>query len=464
VRDALDRGYYERGDAPGQGHRNGHRSHRLKSAEGGLESSAPQVAGLAQPFRSALRAHLKGHTEALEGLAVEMLARGLSVRDIEDAFKDETGRLLLSRTAVCEIGKQLWEDYQAFKSRDLAEYDIAYLFIDGIAERIRPGQRREPVLAAWGFTFDGRKVLLHLMAGSKEDAETVSAFFQDMRNRGLGDPLLVVSDGAPGVIKAIEVCFPRSTRQRCLTGLLKNPGFREIHPDLVGLLGEPHEMLGRKERRQPELFIAGSLRDVLPDDHVLVRVDRVLDLSWLHDEIADLYDAAAGRPSIDPEVAVRLMLAGFLLGIVHDRRLLREAQVNLAIRWFCGYGLHEALPDHSSLTRIRQRWGAERFRRIFERTVRACVDAKIAKGEVVHVDASLTGPTSAGRVSRFATSRWSAANTRRRRTRPRRSAARAASPRRSAPPTPTPPWRPAPATGGWSRPTSSMPWSTTCAA
>ena len=222
VRDALDRGYYERGDAPGQGHRNGHRTHRLKSAEGGLEYSAPQVAGLAQPFRSALRDHLKGHTEALESLSVEMLARGLSVRDIEDAFKDETGRLLLSRTAVSEIGKQLWEDYQAFKSRDLAEYDIAYLFIDGIAERIRPGQRREPVLAAWGFTFDGRKVLLHLMAGSKEDAETVSAFFQDMRARGLGDPLLVVSDGASGIIKAIEVCFPRSIRQRCLAHRMRN--------------------------------------------------------------------------------------------------------------------------------------------------------------------------------------------------------------------------------------------------
>jgi putative transposase len=81
VRDALDRGYYERGDAPGQGHRNGHRTHRLKTAEGGLEYSAPQVAGLAQPFRSALRDHLKGHTEALESLAVEMLARGLSVRE-----------------------------------------------------------------------------------------------------------------------------------------------------------------------------------------------------------------------------------------------------------------------------------------------------------------------------------------------------------------------------------------------
>jgi putative transposase len=81
VRDALDRGYYERGEAPGQGHRNGHRTQRLKTAEGGLEYAAPQVAGLEQPFRSALRAHLKGHTEALESLAVAMLARGLSVRD-----------------------------------------------------------------------------------------------------------------------------------------------------------------------------------------------------------------------------------------------------------------------------------------------------------------------------------------------------------------------------------------------
>ena len=107
-------------------------------------------------------------------------------------------------------------------ARDLSEYDIAYLFVDGIAERIRPGQRREPVLAAWGFAATGAKVLLHLMAGSKEDAETVSAFFQDMRTRGLGDPLLVVSDGAPGIIKAVETCFPRSARQRCLAHRLRN--------------------------------------------------------------------------------------------------------------------------------------------------------------------------------------------------------------------------------------------------
>jgi transposase len=153
-------------------------------------------------------------------------------------------------------------------------------------------------------------------------------------------------------------------------------------------LGERGRMLGRRVRGQLEFFVCGSLRDLVPDDHVLARVDRVLDLGWLHAEVSGLY-ALEGRPGIDPEAAVRLMLAGFLLGIVHDRRLMREAQVNLAIRWFAGYGLHERLPDHSSLTRIRQRWGAERCRRIFERSVQACVAAGIAKGEIVHADASL---------------------------------------------------------------------------
>jgi transposase-like protein len=222
VRDALGREYYEHGPAAGRGHRNGVREGRFKTAEGFVAYSAPQVAGTAEPFRSALRGHLKGRSEALEDLAIEMLARGLSVRDIEDVFKDETGRLLLSRTAVSELGERLWADYQDFATRDLGAYDIVYLFIDGIAERIRPGQKREPVLAAWGFTSAGAKVLLHLMAGSKEDTETVSAFFQDMRSRALGDPLLAVSDGASGIIKAIEICFPRSERQRCLAHRMRN--------------------------------------------------------------------------------------------------------------------------------------------------------------------------------------------------------------------------------------------------
>jgi transposase len=147
-------------------------------------------------------------------------------------------------------------------------------------------------------------------------------------------------------------------------------------------------MLGSRGAEQLEFFV-GSLRDLIPDDHVLARVDRVLDLSWLRTEVIDLYCPDNGRPGIDPEAAVRLMLAGFLLGIVHDRKLMREAHVNVAIRWFAGFGLADCLPDHSSLTRIRQRWGEARFRQIFEKTVAACLVAKIAKGEIVHIDATL---------------------------------------------------------------------------
>ena len=208
VADVLGRERYERGDGEKAGYRNGYRPGKVKTAEGAVNYSAPQVRDTPEPFVSGVRAALSGRTRELERLAVELYARGLSTRDIEDTFTGETGRRLLSRAAVSEITEKLWAEYEDFCKRDLSEHAIVYLFIDGIAERLRPGQRREAVLAAWGIGEDGRKVLLGLMAGSKEDVETVRAFFQDLRARGLGDPLLVVSDGAPGIIRAIEECFP----------------------------------------------------------------------------------------------------------------------------------------------------------------------------------------------------------------------------------------------------------------
>ena len=222
VRDRLGRERYERTEGPPTGYRNGYRTGRMKTAEGMVEYAAPQVRATSEPFVSAVRENLAGRTGALEDLAIELYARGLSTRDIEDTFTDEKGRRLLSRAAVSEITERRWEDYAAFTKRALAEHRVVYLYIDGIAERLRAGQPREAVLAAWGIGEDGRKVLLHLMAGSKEDTETVRAFFQDMRARGLGDPLLVVSDGAPGIIRAIEECFPRSARQRCLAHRMRN--------------------------------------------------------------------------------------------------------------------------------------------------------------------------------------------------------------------------------------------------
>ena len=219
VRDEIGRDRYERADGEAKGYRNGYRPGQMKTAEGMVKFSAPQVRDTPESFVSTIRENLAGRTQALEDLAVELYARGLSTRDIEDAFRDQSGRRLLSRAAVSEITERLWAEYEAFSKRDLSEYRIVYLYVDGIAERLRAGQA---VMAAWGISEDGRKVLLHLMAGSKEDIETVRAFFQDMRARGLGDPLLVVSDGAPGVIRAIEECFPRSARQRCLAHRMRN--------------------------------------------------------------------------------------------------------------------------------------------------------------------------------------------------------------------------------------------------
>ena len=222
VEERLGRGYYERGHDESEGYRNGHRSARLKTAEGAVEYSVPQVMGLREPFQSKIRPELGKRTEALEDLAVEMYARGLSTRDIEAALCDEKGRSLLSRTAVSQVTERLWDEYEAFATRDLDEYEVAYLFVDGIAERLHGGQRREAILCAWAITVEGHKVLLHLSPGTKEDTESCKAFFQDMRRRSLGDPLFVITDGAPGLIRAVEECFPRSDRGRCLAHRMRN--------------------------------------------------------------------------------------------------------------------------------------------------------------------------------------------------------------------------------------------------
>jgi len=222
VSERLGRGYYQRGGDGAEGHRNGYRTGRLATAEGEVEYSVPQVRGLEEPFRSRLRPELGKRTEALEDLAVEMYARGLSTRDIEAALCDEKGRSLLSRTAVSQVTERLWEEYEGFATRDLSEYEIAYLFADGIAERLHGGQRREAVLCAWGITVEGQKVLLHLSPGTKEDTESCRAFFQDLKRRGLSDPLFVATDGAPGLIRAVEECFPRSERGRCLAHRMRN--------------------------------------------------------------------------------------------------------------------------------------------------------------------------------------------------------------------------------------------------
>lgn len=218
---ALGRGYYEHGSR-GRGYRNGYRTGRVKSAEGAIEFAVPQISDTADPFRSKIREVIRGRTEELERLAVEMYARGLSVRDIEAAFTDASGRCVLTKSAASELTERLWADYQAFASRDLAEFKVLYLFVDGVAEKLHLGQPREAVLAAWGIVEGGQKVLLGLAPGTKEDTASCRDFLREMKARNLLDPLLIATDGAPGLIRAVEEVFPRSLRQRCLAHKIRN--------------------------------------------------------------------------------------------------------------------------------------------------------------------------------------------------------------------------------------------------
>ena len=212
--DHVGRERYERG-AGRRGRRNGYEDATLRTAEGGLGVRVPQVRDAEVPYRSKLIEFLAGNTEALDRLVVEMYARGLSTRDIEDCFRGPDGELLISRTAVSEITDRLWEDYQAFCARDLSEIDVAYLFVDAIFESLRRYGAKEAVLACWCITTSGHKVLLHLAVGNKESEACWTEFFRGMIARGLRVPTSVTADGAQGLINAIEVCFPHSPRIRC---------------------------------------------------------------------------------------------------------------------------------------------------------------------------------------------------------------------------------------------------------
>jgi transposase-like protein len=211
------RGRYQPRDLEAEhfGSRNGYLDGSIRTAEGQIPVRVPQIRDAGGPFRSTLLGFLEGNSEVLERLAMEMYARGMSTRDVEDAFRDATGELLLSRSAVSEITDGLWEQYETFTNRDLSDISVEYLFVDGIYESLRRFGAKEAVLVAWGVDSDGRKHLLHLAVGNKESEACWVEFFRHMVARGLRQATTVTSDGAPGLINAIEAVFPSSIRIRC---------------------------------------------------------------------------------------------------------------------------------------------------------------------------------------------------------------------------------------------------------
>ncbi|MGB9316071.1 MAG: IS1182 family transposase [Pseudolabrys sp.] len=149
-------------------------------------------------------------------------------------------------------------------------------------------------------------------------------------------------------------------------------------------------MMGRLKSDQGQLFYEFHLGDAVPEDHLVRKIDTALDLSWLRSELAPHY-SSMGRPSIDPELMIRMLVVGYVFAIRSERLICREVQVNLAYRWFCKLGIEDAIPDHSAFSRARNerfRKG-DVFRRVFERVVEACLAAGLVGGEGFAVDASL---------------------------------------------------------------------------
>ena len=205
------------------GLRNGFRPRTLQTAEGELQIDIPQVREAAETFASKLfpRTPKLLRTEPLKALVIGAFVRGLSMRDVE-SLCEQAGLGKLSKSTASRICEELRERFAAFTRRSLYDVRLVALFLDATFIAVRPSGPKEGVLVAWGFTADGERVLLAVMLGMRESYEDWQALGRDLIARGLAAPLLIVADGAPGLVKATEQCWPASDRQRCCVHRARN--------------------------------------------------------------------------------------------------------------------------------------------------------------------------------------------------------------------------------------------------
>lgn len=147
-------------------------------------------------------------------------------------------------------------------------------------------------------------------------------------------------------------------------------------------------MLKKDTEKQMKLF-SGTLEELMPKEHFLRDLDRLVDFDFIYEKVEGLY-SKTGRPSIDPVVLIKMLLIGYLYGIDSERKLEQEIQVNIAYRWFLGIELDERVPDHSTISQLRRRKfaGTTVFRDVFEEIVRKCIDAGIVSGKLLLTDST----------------------------------------------------------------------------
>ena len=205
------------GIAARPGLRNGYREVTVKTTAGPVRLARPKLRGTSGAFASRLFGSHVTKTNALECLVIASFVRGLSVRDVEATLAEALGdQAAISKSTVSAICQQIKEEYERWARRRLDEVALDYLFLDASFFHMHPGSPAEPVLAAWGITTGGKPAFIGLAPGTGESADAWHAFLTDLKDRGLASPLLIISDGAAGLISAIEQAFPNALRQRCL--------------------------------------------------------------------------------------------------------------------------------------------------------------------------------------------------------------------------------------------------------
>jgi putative transposase len=226
VTEFLGRERYQRAATCPEAHsgsRNGYRPVTVKTTTGAVTLERPKLRGTTQAFASRLFGKHVTKTNALETLVIAAFVRGLSVRDVEATLAEALGdQAAISKSTVSEACKAIRAEYQTWARRRLDEIALDYLFLDASFFRMHPGSPAEPVLAAWGITTEGKPVFVGLAPGTGESTDAWADFLTDLRERGLVTPLLIVSDGAKGLIAAIEQIYPKALRQRCLIHRLRN--------------------------------------------------------------------------------------------------------------------------------------------------------------------------------------------------------------------------------------------------
>ena len=219
----LGRGWNSRCEAERAGQRNGFSDVTVKTTAGPISLKRPKLRNTAEAFASQLLGRGVVRSEPLEALVISAWVRGLSDRDIEALLAEALGpEAALSRSTASRICARLRDDFEAFRRRDLADVELDYLFLDGSRFRMHDGSRAEPVLVAYGITTLGRPALLAVEPGGDESHDAWAGFLDDLARRGLRTPLPAVTDGAPGLIGAVETNMASALRQRCLIHRARN--------------------------------------------------------------------------------------------------------------------------------------------------------------------------------------------------------------------------------------------------